>query len=149
MLERLLRGFAGADVGVPAPADAETYTPEDFRDATEEVLLRQHDTGAGVIVGRAAVVVLREHPDVLRVRIDGPPEARIRQALSLGAPDEPTARRTARQLDRAHAAYAHHFYGVDITDRSLYHLVLDSTAIGVDGCAELIAVAARAFEPGS
>jgi len=143
-LERLLGAFAGADVGVPtSPADA--YTAEDFRNATEEVLLRQHESGAGVILGRAAVAVLRDHPDVLRVALDGPPEARVQQAIALGAPDEATARRTMHQLDRARAEYAHRFYGVDILDRSLYHLVIDSTAIGVGACVELIAVAAGAL----
>lgn len=149
LLERLLRGFAGADLGVPAPADAETFTDEDFREATEEVLLRQHETGVGVILGRASVVVLREHPDVLRVRLDGPPEARVRQALALGAPDEQTARRTVHQLDRAHAEYARHFYGVDINNRSLYHLTIDSTAIAVGDCAALIALAAGALGSGA
>lgn len=144
LLERLLRGFAGADVGVPAEVPAD-YTPEDFRDATEEILMHQHEAGEGVIVGRAAVVVLREHPDVLRVRLDGPEEARVQQALTLGAPDEHTATRTLRNYDRAQATYARHFYGVDITDRSLYHLVLDSISIGVDGCVEVIAVAAGAL----
>jgi cytidylate kinase len=145
LLERLLRGFAGADFGTPTAIPAETYTPEDFRDATEKILVQQHDSGEGVIVGRAAVVVLREHPDVLRVRLDGPPEARIRHALRLGARDEHTASRTMRNYDRAQADYARHFYGVDISDRSLYHVVLDSTAIGVEGCVELIAVAAGAL----
>jgi cytidylate kinase len=98
-----------------------------------------------VILGRAAVAVLREHPDVLRVGLDGPPEARVRQAIALGAPDEATARRTMDRLDRARAEYAHRFYGVDINDRSLYHLVIDSTAIGVNGCVELIALAAGAL----
>jgi hypothetical protein len=142
-LDRLLRGFVGTDVGVPAPVPAETFHADDFRRATEEVLLRQSATGEGVILGRAAVIVLRHDPRVLRVRLDGPVEARVRQAVSLGAPDEETALRALRRLDRTHADYARRFYGADITDPSLYHLVLDSTAIPAEHCVELIAVAAR------
>jgi cytidylate kinase len=141
-LDRLLRGFIGTDVGVPAPVPPETFTSEDFRQATEAVLLSQARTGEGVILGRAAAIVLRQQPGVLRVRLDGPVEARIRQAMHLGEVDEDTARSTLRNIDRAHADYARQFYGADIRDCSLYHLVLDSTAIGLEQCVELIVAAA-------
>jgi Cytidylate kinase-like family len=39
-LERLLSGFVGGDTGVPAPLPADTFSSEDFRSATEEVLPR-------------------------------------------------------------------------------------------------------------
>lgn len=148
-LDRFLRGFVGTDVGVPAPVPPETFTAADFCRATEEVLLRQAHTGEGVILGRAAVVVLRDDPSVLRVRLDGPTEARVRQAMQIGDADEATARKTLSRLDRTHADYARRFYGVDIRDCSLYHLVLDSTAIGLQECVELIASAARALAPTS
>ena len=138
LLDRLLRGFIGTDIGAPAPIPAETFTSEDFRRATEEVLLRQARTGEGVILGRAAVIVLRDDPTVLRVRLDGPVERRVRQAMRIGGVDEPTARDTLRRLDRAHGDYARQFYGVDIRDCSLYHLVLDSTALDLEACVELI-----------
>ena len=144
-LDRVLRGFIGTDVGAPAPVPPESFTSEDFRRATEEVLLRQARTGEGVILGRAAVIVLREDPEVLRVRLGGPPEQRIRQAMRLGERDEATAREALQRLDRTHADYARQFYGADITDCSLYHVVLDSTALGLDECTELIVDAARSL----
>jgi len=109
------------------------------------VLLSQARTGEGVILGRAAAIVLREEPGVLRVRLDGPIEGRIRQAMHLGELDEETARSTLRKVDRAHADYARQFYGADIRDCSLYHLVLDSTAIGLEPCVDLIVTAARSL----
>lgn len=147
-LDRLLRGFIAADVGVPAPVPAEQFTSEDFRRATEAVLLRQADTGQGVILGRAAVVVLRDDPRVLRVRLDGPSERRVRQAVQLGDADDETARRTLQRLDRTHADYARQFYGVDIRDCSLYHLVLDSTAFALEDCTRLIVTVARSLHHG-
>jgi cytidylate kinase len=109
------------------------------------VLLGQAATGKGVILGRAAVVVLRDHAGVLRVRLDGPPERRIRQAMALGGIDEETAQAALQRLDRTHADYARQFYGADIRDPSLYHLVVDSTAIAVDAAVELITLAARSL----
>lgn len=144
-LDRLLRGFIGSDIGVPAPLPAETFTSEDFRKATEAVLLKQAATGQGVILGRGGMIVLRDDPRVLRVRLDGPRERRLRQAIAIGGEDEETARDALAKLDRAHADYIRQFYGADINDCALYHLVIDSTAIGLDACVELIALAAEAL----
>jgi hypothetical protein len=81
-LERMLRGFIGGDTGAPTPLPADdVLCSDDFRRATEEVLLQQAATGAGVILGRAAAIVLREDPRVLRVRLDGPAKARVEQAM--------------------------------------------------------------------
>jgi len=66
-LERVLSGFVGGDTGGPAPLPADLVSPEDFRRATEEVLLQQASTGEGVILGRGAVALLRDRADVLRV----------------------------------------------------------------------------------
>ena len=40
-LERILRGFIGQKVGAPVPIASEMRIDEDFRRATEEVLLRR------------------------------------------------------------------------------------------------------------
>lgn len=144
-LDRLLRGFVGTDIGVPAPLPAESFTSDDFRQATEEVLLRQAATGEGVILGRAAMIVLREDPRVLRVRLHGPADRRLRQAIGVGGADEQTAKDTLERLDRAHADYVRQFYGADINDVALYHLVIDSTAVELGACVELIASATEAL----
>jgi cytidylate kinase len=144
-LERILSGFIGQDAVAPAPVPAQAVLAEDFRRATEEVLLNQAATGMGVILGRASVIVLRDDPRALRVRLDGPAPARVSQAIRLEGVDEPTAQRRLRQLDRTHADYARHFYGVDIADPSLYHVWLDSTAIAIDSCVQMLASAARSI----
>ena len=146
-IERMLGGFLGSDTGAPTPLPAQAMSGEDFRRATEEVLCRQAETGEGVILGRGGAVVLRDHPRALRVRLDGPVELRVRQAVRLQGVDLETARQTVRRLDRAHAAYLKQFYGVDIDDPTLYHLRIDSTAMPLETCVELIVVAASALTP--
>jgi len=141
-LERMLRNFMFGDAGVPIAAPVDAISPADFRKATETVLLRQAASGRGVILGRGGAIVLRGDPRVLRVRLDGPPERRLEQAMRLGGLDRETAGRAMRKLDRAHHEYIKHFYGVEHDDPSLYHLIIDSTAIELATCVELIAVAA-------
>jgi len=59
--------------------------------------------------------------------------------------DRETAERAMHRLDRTHATYLREFYGADIDDPSLYHLVLDSTALDGEACVDLIARAAQAL----
>jgi cytidylate kinase len=143
-LERILRGFIGQNVGAPVPVASEMTIDEDFRRATEEVLLAQAASGAGVILGRGAVIVLRSRPEVLRARLDGPPDRRAVQAARLASIEPDEAQRTLKRLDRAHADYTRRFYAADICDPELYDIVLDSTRIDLDKCVELLEVAARA-----
>jgi cytidylate kinase len=144
-LERMLRGFIGQDVAAPAGPPSAAVSADDFRQATESVLLRQAATGHGVILGRAAAIVLRDDPRVLRVRLDGPRERRVRQAMRLEEIDEATARQRQRHQDRTQATYAKHFYGANIANPSLYHVTLDSTRIALDVCVELLESAAHSF----
>jgi cytidylate kinase len=48
-----------------------------------------------------------------------------------------------RETDRARHAYVRHFHHADARDPDLYHLVIDSTAVDLDACVELIALAAE------
>jgi cytidylate kinase len=146
-LERLLRGFVGGDTLAPAPVLPEGARAEDFREATEAELRRQAETGEGVLLGRGAVLVLRDDPHVLRVRLTGPPEARVRQAVELQDVDPDRARRALRDTDHAHADYARRFYGADLDDLSLYHVVLDATALDLDTVVDILAAAARSLAP--
>jgi cytidylate kinase len=146
-LERLLRGFVGGDTLAPGPVLPDRAQADDFREATEAELRRQAGTGEGVLLGRGAVLVLRDDPRVLRVRLTGPPEDRLGQAMALQDLDEATARRALRATDHAHADYARRFYGADLDDVALYHVVLDATALDLDTVADILAAAARSHAP--
>ena len=67
---------------------------------TELVLWRLAATTGGVVLGRASTLVLAEYPNVFRVRLDGPVEARIAWAMTYGHLDEEAARR-AQRADRS------------------------------------------------
>jgi cytidylate kinase len=144
-LERIMRGFIGQNVGAPVPLASEMTIDEDFRRATEEVLMTQAASGEGVLLGRAATIVLRDRPDVLRARLDGPADRRAAQAARIGGIELDEARERLKQLDRAQADYTRRFYGCDICDPALYDMVLDSTRIGLDRCVEVLELAARAL----
>jgi hypothetical protein len=114
-----------------------------FLAATERIIRRHAASGSGVILGRAGMIVLAEHPHVVRVRLTGPLEARIEQAMRRYGLTEEEARRQARENDGARAAWVQRFYGRDVTDPSLYDLVIDATWFGVEDCVAVILTVAN------
>jgi cytidylate kinase len=133
-------------LGQPATADTAPASDQEvrrIRSATAGYLAEATVRG-GVVVGRAGMVVLRRIPGVLHVRLDGPREARVEQAMRMFGVDRRTAEQRQRQNDRARAAYVREQYGVDPDDPDLYHLRIDSTVLDGQTCVDLIAAAARA-----
>ena len=99
--------------------------------------------GGGVILGRAAAVVLGKECGY-HVRLDGPPGRRAVQGAAIEGISEHEARTHLRASDKARSAYVRRLYRTDPADSSLYHLVIDSTAVPLDTAIELILTAARA-----
>ena len=144
LFRRWLPRFAPAAhlfAGTATRDDPTTMTEDEFRLATEQVLHEYSEAGA-VILGRAAAVVLRDEPGALHVRLDGPPDRRIGQAMVVHGVDRPTAERELKIADRARETYVERWYRVDPHDPRNYDLVIDSTRINVDTCVELIVLAA-------
>lgn len=146
--ERLVMSFSWLEAGVPIAGRSfdDFAAPEDFRSATEAVLRDAADGIGAVILGRAGMVVLQDRDDVLRVRLDGPGEARIARAIAEGL-DEPTARQMQRDVDGVRERYVNYFYRAHQYDARLYHLVIDSTALPADVCVSIIERAALAMSP--
>jgi cytidylate kinase len=136
-------GHVGQAFGAPAVMPGEAAEVA-YRRATEQVILEHARGGGAVILGRGGAAVLRDHPGALHVRLDGPVEARIRQGMLVEGVDRETAERHVTDTDRAREAYVQHFYRVNPRDPQLYHLVIDSTAIPLAACVDMIVGAVEA-----
>jgi cytidylate kinase len=115
-------------------------------EAAAQVMLELAAAGRAVILGRAGAVVLAQDPRALHVRLDGPVEARIAQAMRLEGVERTTAERRRRKVDGAREAYVRRYYDRDASDPRLYHVVLDSTRMPLEACVDLIVTAARALQ---
>lgn len=117
-----------------------------FRDQTERVLteIASPAGGGGVVLGRAAALVLGERPDVLHVRLGGRRERRLAVAVARYGRPADELRREMDANDRAREAYVRHFYRADASAPRHYHLVIDSTAFPVDTVVDVVVTAARA-----
>ncbi len=145
-LERLLGTFVmmGGMYGGAIPPTGEVPDEAAFLAATEQAIRRHAESGDGVILGRAGMIVLADVPGVTRVRLSGPLEARIEQAVRRYGLTPEQARRQQRENDGARSAWVQRFYGRDVADPSLYDLVINATRFGVEDCVQLIVAAARA-----
>lgn len=138
LLAPLSSGVLGAGTDA-APPDAEPVPDQAsaFREQAERIIRAALPAGA-VILGRAGAAALREEPDVLRIRLFGPPQRRLAQAMAAEQIDMETARIRMSQVDAAREHYIWRLYRISAADPSLYHLQIDSTIIKLQTCTELI-----------
>ncbi len=136
-------GYTGLFAGVPLGSEQLGVVSDVAH--TERGIRGLADGGGAVILGRAGVFVLEGRPDVIHVRLDGDVEGRRRAAMEREGLDYKTAARQQEAADHARRSYIAHFYprAGAWEDPRHYHLILDSTAISIDTCVEIITRAAR------
>jgi hypothetical protein len=140
-LDRLAHLTGGLGLPVPSGADIGDHVRELVERSIRDIAA---GTG-GVILGRAAMIVLAGQPTAFHVRLDGPGERRCVRAMALEGIDEAAARDRMIETDRARARYFTRIYGRDAHDPTLYHLVVDSTVLPVEVSVRLVVEAATAF----
>jgi len=148
-VHRLLASFTQAMPAGPTHSPPSTqHQDQHLRGHGESGIHRLVASGGGVILGRAAAVVLGKDCGY-HVRLDGPPDRRVVQGAAIEGIDDEEAQARLRVADKARTAYVRRLYRVDPADATLYHLVIDSTAMPLDTVIELILVAARAHSAAS
>jgi cytidylate kinase len=148
-VHRLLASFTQAMPAGPTHSPPSIHHQDQhLRGHGEAGIHRLLDAGGGVILGRAAAVVLGKDRGY-HVRLDGPPDRRVVQGAAIEGIGEDEARARLRAADKARTAYVRRLYRIDPADPALYHLVIDSTAMPLDTIIELILVAARAHSAGA
>lgn len=140
---RVLEAFAAVpdDTGTAPPVVRDGGTVHRVRTEAERRLHDFEAAGGGVVLGWAAAVVLEGS---YRIRLDGPPERRVRQAMRIEGLDEDAARSRREKTDEIRRVYWRRLYGLDWRDPSLYHLVVDSTAHDAETVVDAVARLAAA-----
>ncbi|HMD88300.1 MAG TPA: cytidylate kinase-like family protein [Anaerolineaceae bacterium] len=111
-----------------------------------------------VIVGRGGQIVLKDHSNVLHIRIEAPLETRLMRVRAELRQNDPgdillDERRRAQDLitarDGASTEYLSAHFGVDWSDPSLYHVVLNTDKLPLELAAQFIVAMVRTMEPSS
>jgi cytidylate kinase len=98
----------------------------------------EHAASAGncVIVGRGSQLILRDHPDALRVFLYAPREEKVRRLLSRGKTEQ-QAHELVDTVDRERADFIEKYFKVEWPNRSIYHTMIN-TAVGDETVAQTI-----------
>lgn len=127
-----------------APFDATTLSPESALHQTESEIIRElAEKEPCVMIGRCAGGVLKDHPRVLRVFIHADREFRARRATEVYGQKKRPVDPILRKYDKRRANY-YNFYSTQKWDsRSEYHLMLDSSQLGIDTCVDILYAAVK------
>ena len=91
-----------------------------------------------VIVGRCADYALAENPNCINVFIHADKEFRTKRVAAELQVNESKAKDTIQKKDKQRASYYNYYTSKKWGDSRSYHLTLDSSALGIDKCVEMI-----------
>ena len=96
-----------------------------------------------IIVGRCSDYILKNMENCFHVYIYASYEDKLRNCVELLHMKEDEARKMIIDVDKARASYHKHYTGYAINDMRYKDLLINSSLLGVDGTAELIAELVR------
>jgi cytidylate kinase len=146
--ETLVRSFSTLEPGMGAgwtpPYPDPLYDPrKEIIHLTEQVIREVAEGGNVVIVGRGAGFVLNNRPDVFRVFLRAPEEARLKTLMERLGLAEAATRRKMHETDSNRAAYIKQLYGRDWCDPDEYDLVVNTGRVSYQTAAQMILSGAR------
>lgn len=111
----------------------------DILSLTEMIIRAAADRGNVVIVGRGAQIILADRPNTLHVRVTSSINVRCRRIAERYDVDPEEAMALIRRKDQDKARYLRQYYGANLEDSDLYHLIINMERTGVEMAARLIA----------
>lgn len=101
-------------------------------------ILELAELGSCVIVGRCADYILRERADVLNVFVHAPVAERAKRIVEVYGETAVAPEKRLRDKDKKRAINYHYYTEQEWGKAQNYHLTLDSSAFGIEGCVDMI-----------
>lgn len=134
---RSMLSYAFAPQGVPGVMNG--LSTADFLWSIQcGVILQLADQGPCVIVGRNADYILKDREDALHVFVHANKEFRADRIVRLYGESEKSPETRLNEKDKRRKLNYQHYTGRNWGDAHNYHISLDSAAIGVEECADMI-----------
>lgn len=105
----------------------------------QRIITELAQQGPCVIVGRCADYILRDKADCLRVFIHADMEHRAKRIVEQYGERDTAPEKRLKDKDKRRAAYYQFYTDMKWGDIRNYHITLDSGALGIDRCVELLA----------
>ncbi len=106
--------------------------------AQSDVIRKVAAEGPCVIVGRCADYILKDMPNVVNVFIHASKEFRVARAIKVDNLSTNKAEENLAKIDKRRANYYNYHSSEKWGVAMNYHISLDSSMIGIDGCVECI-----------
>lgn len=119
------------------------YIQDMIFDVQKDIILDLARKSSCIIVGRCSDFLLQNEPNVLNIFIYAPYKARLENCVNALEMSEEDAKRTIMKVDKARCAYHKRYAGYSPSDPLHKHLMIDSSLLGVEGSADLIAEVVR------
>jgi cytidylate kinase len=155
-IERLLMPGppAAAEIAIRVPTSGkeedltlEMLDSEKCRALVRSVIHAEYKNGNAVIVGRGGQAVLQGLPGALHVLVQASMPARILRIQQMEGVGMEQAYHSALEHDRVTARYLDRVFGVRWDDQMLYHIELNSSKVGIEQAARIVAQAASILWP--
>lgn len=91
-----------------------------------------------IILGRCASHILKDRMNVLNIYISAPKDFRIQRIMELDSLSYEEAEKVLEKTDSERAAYYHEHTGRAWGDVNDYHMIIDTSEIGIDNCANIL-----------
>ncbi len=108
---------------------------------TAETILHLAELGNVILIGRGASVITRRLDHVFHVRLVGSLEKRQERVQQFDHLSRKAALELIRRQDRGRKRYLKKYFGQNIDDPLLYHLVINTDRVSCEKAAHLIAAA--------
>ncbi|HWX19340.1 MAG TPA: cytidylate kinase-like family protein [Candidatus Binatia bacterium] len=109
---------------------------------TAETILQLAERGNVILIGRGANIVTSKLEHVFHVRLIGSLERRVERIQQLRGVGRKAALAFIRKEDRGRRRYLKKYFGQDLDDPRLYHLVINTDLVTFEKAARMIAEAA-------
>lgn len=106
---------------------------------TIETIWRLAEGGYVILIGRGANIITAKLENVFHVRLVGSLEKRIQRVEEVYDMDRRTAESFIKSQDASKRSYLKEYFGQDIDNAQLYHLVINTDRISYENTARLIA----------
>ncbi len=105
----------------------------------KEIILGLAKEKSCIIVGRCSDAILQDQPNHLNIYIHAPISQRIENCVEKLGMNPSEARHMVLSVDKARKAYHKKYAGFLPGNQDHHHLCIDSSVLGVEGSADLIA----------
>jgi len=105
---------------------------------TAETILHLAELGNVILIGRGANIITGKMPGVCHLRLIAPLNRRVEYISQLRGIGKKGAMEFIRREDRGRRRYLKKYFGHDIDDPLLYHVVINTDRLGHEGAATMI-----------